>query len=73
MAAPYFTIGHSTRQIDEFVALLRESEIRLVVDVCTVPRSRKNPQFNTGTLADTLTTFQIGYEHMAASGTYRRR
>ena len=46
MAHPFFTIGHSTRPIHEFVALLREADIELVADVRTVPRSRKNPQFN---------------------------
>ena len=43
---PFFTIGHSTHPIEEFVALLTAAEVRLVVDVRTVPRSRTNPQFN---------------------------
>ncbi|HEY5280989.1 MAG TPA: DUF488 family protein, partial [Pseudolabrys sp.] len=43
MARPFYTIGHSTRSIGEFVELLRDCEIRLVVDVRTVPRSRTNP------------------------------
>jgi uncharacterized protein (DUF488 family) len=38
MAHPFFTIGHSTRPIDEFVALLREADIELVADVRTVPQ-----------------------------------
>jgi hypothetical protein len=46
MSNPFFTIGHSTRPIDEFVALLTTAEVRLVVDVRAVPRSRTNPQFN---------------------------
>jgi uncharacterized protein (DUF488 family) len=46
MANPFFTIGHSTRSIPEFVALLRSAEVLLVVDVRTIPRSRTNPQFN---------------------------
>ena len=46
MANPFFTIGHSTRPIDEFVSLLAQAEVTLVVDVRTVPRSRFNPQFN---------------------------
>jgi uncharacterized protein (DUF488 family) len=46
MTHPFFSIGHSTRSIAEFVELLRESAIQLVVDVRTVPRSRTNPQFN---------------------------
>jgi hypothetical protein len=46
MKNPFFTIGHSTRTVSEFVDLLRPQEVKLVVDVRTVPRSRTNPQFN---------------------------
>jgi uncharacterized protein (DUF488 family) len=44
MEFPFFTIGHSTRPIGEFIDLLTTSEIGIVVDVRTVPRSRTNPQ-----------------------------
>jgi uncharacterized protein (DUF488 family) len=71
MPHPFYTIGHSTRSIDEFVALLRGSDVRLVVDVRTVPRSRTNPQYNKDTLPETLAQFQIGYEHIAALGGLR--
>ncbi len=71
MALPFFTIGHSTRAIEEFVELLRSAAVRLVVDVRTVPRSRRNPQFNRETLPATLAQFQIGYEHIAALGGLR--
>jgi len=50
---PFYTIGHSTRSIGEFVDLLRSVEVTLVVDVRTVPRSRTNPQYNRETLPDT--------------------
>jgi uncharacterized protein (DUF488 family) len=60
MTLPFHTIGHSTRTIDEFVALLREADARLVVDVRTVPRSRTNPQYNKETLPETLAQHQIG-------------
>jgi len=73
MPLPFHTIGHSTRSIDEFVALLREADVRLVVDVRTVPRSRANPQYNKDTLPDTLSQFQIGYEHIAELGGLRGR
>lgn len=43
MALTFFTIGHSTRSIGEFIELLFASEIDLVVDVRKVPRSRTNP------------------------------
>jgi PAS domain S-box-containing protein len=71
MAQPFFTVGHSTRSISEFVELLRASQIRCVVDVRTVPRSRTNPQFNRDTLPDTLAAHQIDYEHIAELGGLR--
>jgi uncharacterized protein (DUF488 family) len=73
MAHPFFTIGHSTRAIADFVALLHEADVRLVVDVRTVPRSRTNPQYNRDALPDTLSGYQIGYEHIAALGGLRGR
>jgi uncharacterized protein (DUF488 family) len=69
----FFTIGHSTRTIPAFVALLEESEITLVVDVRTVPRSRTNPQYNADALPTSLNEFGIGYEHMSALGGLRGR
>jgi uncharacterized protein (DUF488 family) len=70
---PFFTIGHSTRSISEFVELLREVKIQLVVDVRTVPRSRANPQFNRDVLPITLSEFAIDYEHSARLGGLRPR
>ena len=46
MTSNFFTIGHSTRTLTQFVDLLRESRVDLVVDVRSIPRSRTNPQFN---------------------------
>jgi uncharacterized protein (DUF488 family) len=71
MAHRFYTIGHSTRSIDEFVDLLRDCGVHLVVDVRTVPRSRTNPQYNRDTLPTTLALFQISYEHIAALGGLR--
>jgi uncharacterized protein (DUF488 family) len=73
MRNPFHTIGHSTRAIEEFVAMLRGAAVTLVVDVRTVPRSRKNPQYNRETLPDSLAPFGIGYEHIAALGGLRGR
>lgn len=73
MRNPFHTIGHSTRAIEEFVAMLRGAEVTLVVDVRTVPRSRTNPQYNRETLPDSLAAFGIGYEHIAALGGLRGR
>ena len=69
----FFSIGHSTRTIDEFVALLRESGVRRVVDVRTIPRSRTNPQYNRDTLPGTLAGFRIGYSHIPELGGRRGR
>jgi uncharacterized protein (DUF488 family) len=71
MTNPFFTIGHSTRPLTGFVDLLGEAEVALVVDVRTVPRSRTNPQYNRDTLPASLSTFSIGYEHIAALGGLR--
>lgn len=73
MAHPFYTIGHSTRAIADFVDLLREAEVKLVADVRTVPRSRTNPQYNGDVLPPTLSAFQIDYTHIAALGGLRGR
>lgn len=70
---PFFTVGHSTRSLDELVGLLREFEVRCLVDIRTVPRSRSNPQFNRDTLPGDLAAAGIDYEHAAALGGLRRR
>jgi uncharacterized protein (DUF488 family) len=70
---PIFTIGHSTRSIPEFVELLRRVPADLVVDVRTVPRSRRNPQYNEDVLADELEPFQLGYVRIAGLGGLRGR
>lgn len=71
MAQPFYTIGHSTRPIPDFVDLLRSAGVSLVVDVRTVPRSRTNQQYNLDTLPATLSKEGLGYEHIAALGGLR--
>ena len=73
MPEPFFTIGHGTRPIGDFIALLKEASISLVVDVRIVPRSRNNPQFNADVLPASLQIDQIRYEHIAALGGLRSR
>jgi uncharacterized protein (DUF488 family) len=73
MALPFFTIGHSTRPLGEFVDLLEEAEATTLVDVRTVPRSRTNPQFNRDTLPEALAHHQISYEHVAELGGLRKK
>jgi uncharacterized protein (DUF488 family) len=65
------TIGHSTRTLDEFVALLKAHAVTLVVDVRTIPRSRHNPQFNEDSLPDSLKKADIGYVHVPGLGGLR--
>lgn len=71
MSEPFFSIGHSNRPIEAFIALLRANGITKLVDVRTVPRSRANPQFNKDALPATLAAHGIGYEHLAALGGLR--
>jgi uncharacterized protein (DUF488 family) len=71
MPQPFHTIGHSTRALGEFVALLEAAEVTLVADVRTVPRSRTNPQYNRDTLPEALAESDIGYEHIAVLGGLR--
>jgi uncharacterized protein (DUF488 family) len=73
MSLPFFTIGHSTRTISEFVDLLRVGEAEVVVDIRKMPRSRSNPQYNEETLADGLAEHQVGYRRIAALGGLRGR
>ena len=69
---PIFTIGHSTRPLEQFIDLLQVHGVTLVADVRTVPRSRHNPQFNRDTLPEALAAAGIGYRHLAALGGLRR-
>jgi uncharacterized protein (DUF488 family) len=66
-----YTIGHSNRPIDDFIELLEENGIELLVDVRTVPRSRVNPQFNKDELPGTLKRCGIDYLHMPSLGGLR--
>lgn len=70
---PVYTIGHSTRTIEEFVELLRAGEVGRVVDVRTIRRSRTNPQFNEDALPDSLSPWQIAYTAIPELGGRRSR
>jgi uncharacterized protein (DUF488 family) len=72
-AIVFFTIGHSTHPVGEFVDMLRAAGVRFVADVRTMPRSRTNPQFNTDVLPAALSAAGIGYAHIAALGGLRPR
>jgi uncharacterized protein (DUF488 family) len=66
-----FTVGHSTRSIEEFIRLLKAHEVQELIDVRTIPRSRHNPQFNSDALSKSLKKGQISYVHMPALGGLR--
>src|ERR1035437_4284595 len=66
-----FTSGHSTRQIDEFIKLLQTYDVKVVVDVRTIPKSRHNPQFNEEDLKQSLRQVHIRYKHLKKLGGLR--
>ncbi|MGH8224567.1 MAG: DUF488 family protein [Gammaproteobacteria bacterium] len=66
-----YTIGHSNRTLDAFIAILRAHGIEYLVDVRTIPRSRHNPQFNLDALPASLAEFSINWEHRAGLGGLR--
>jgi uncharacterized protein (DUF488 family) len=74
MSNPHIlTIGHSTRTIEDFTDLLQAHGIQLVVDIRTIPRSRRNPQFNEDTLAASLKESGIDYVRLKELGGLRYR
>jgi uncharacterized protein (DUF488 family) len=66
-----FTVGHSTRTLQEFVALLLAHGVNQLIDVRTIPRSGHNPQFNRDALPLPLQKAGIRYRHMAGLGGLR--
>jgi uncharacterized protein (DUF488 family) len=70
---PVCTIGHSTRSIVEFVELLQQGRVELVVDVRSTPRSRTNPHFNLDALPEALSSWQIGYTRIGELGGRRTK
>jgi uncharacterized protein (DUF488 family) len=66
------TVGHSNRPLEEFLRLLRDHGVTLVVDVRKMPGSRRNPQFSHDTLPQALHQAGIGYVHMPGLGGLRR-
>jgi uncharacterized protein (DUF488 family) len=67
-----WTIGHSTRGLDEFISLLKENQIKLLVDVRAFPGSKRYPQFNKEALAESLNAHGIRYEHFPELGGKRK-
>jgi uncharacterized protein (DUF488 family) len=71
--ATLYTIGHSTRPFDDFVAVLRAHRVEQLVDIRSIPMSRRLPQFNREALNESLPQHSIEYVWMPALGGRRKR
>jgi uncharacterized protein (DUF488 family) len=71
-ALPIFTIGHSTRPLEQFLGLLAASNIGCVVDVRRLPGSRAYPQYDADPLRESLQDVGIAYWHLSALAGLRR-
>jgi len=71
--ATLYTIGHSTRTLEELVETLRAHQIKTLVDIRAFPMSRRLPQFNRESLAETLPASGIRYVWMKSLGGYRKK
>jgi uncharacterized protein (DUF488 family) len=63
-----YTIGHSTRTIEELIALLRSNGVATLADIRRYPASRRYPHFSRAALSDSLTTAGIGTVHLPELG-----
>ena len=70
--ATLYTIGHSTRSLDELISALQAHNIRTLVDIRAFPMSRRLPQFNRDSLEQTIPAAGIRYVWMKALGGYRK-
>jgi uncharacterized protein (DUF488 family) len=66
-----FTIGHSTREIGEFIDILKEHSITLLVDIRTIPKSRHNPQYGQAEIESSLRENGIEYAYLKSLGGLR--
>ena len=67
-----WTVGHSTRPIEEFLETLKSFELQVLIDVRTFPGSRRYPQFNKANLSASLKASGIEYIHLPELGGRRR-
>ena len=72
MAATVWTIGHSTRGIDDFISLLQAYQITQVIDIRLIPFSRRFPHFHIDALAATLREAAMAYHHLPLLGGRRK-
>lgn len=71
--ATLFTIGHSTRSLDELVEVLNKQEIHTLVDIRAFPMSRRLPHFNRESLEKALPAAGLQYAWLKALGGYRKK
>ncbi len=71
--ATLYTIGHSTRSIDDLIEVLQAHEIKTLVDIRAFPMSRRLPQFNRESLQQSLPDAEIEYVWMKSLGGYRKK
>jgi uncharacterized protein (DUF488 family) len=71
--AVLYTIGHSTRNIEDLIAALRAHQIQTLVDIRAFPISRRLPQFNRDALQASLPDAEIRYVWMKGLGGYRKK
>ena len=67
-----YTLGHSTRSLEEFLDILKNFQIELVIDIRKFPSSKKFPHFNKENLKTELTKNSIQYIHYPELGGYRK-
>jgi uncharacterized protein (DUF488 family) len=71
--AVLYTIGHSTRPLEDLIGTLRAHQIQTLVDIRAFPMSRRLPQFNRDSLEQTLPAAGIRYLWMKTLGGYRKK
>ena len=67
-----FSMGHSTRPLDQFLALLRAHGVHTLVDIRSIPRSRRNPQYDQAVLQQAIEAAGLLYQRLPALGGHRR-
>lgn len=67
-----YTIGHSTRSLEDFIDILKQFHIKLLADVRSIPRSRHNPQLNSDPFSRELDNHRITYQHLEGLGGLRK-
>ena len=67
-----YTLGHSTRSLEEFLSIVKSFGIELIIDVRRFPSSKKFPHFNKESLEEELKKVKVKYVHFPQLGGYRK-